>query len=207
MGLVQRWGRSKRRWGGASKIVFFSFDILLAKILSRLHFDNGEVFHARVTNAVPTAFRYLDRLTGKHAHFFVVLNHHRFPLEDEPMFGTMAMALQAETFSGIHHQSFDLVVRFVGKHDIISPRPVFFPTGLNDDAFIDVEQRVDHVEQGSGLQHAISACFAVEADDLFESRHRGFGMDELRSGNAFDDDIAMAVIDGQYGNASRHGIE
>ena len=100
------------------------------------------------------------------------------------------MALQAETFSGIHHQSFDLVVRFVGKHDIISPRPVFFPTGLNDDAFIDVEQRVDHVEQGSGLQHAISACFAVEADDLFESRHRGFIFTEP----AFDKHLAKNRI-------------
>jgi hypothetical protein len=108
----------------ASKIVLKTNDVVLAKIVTALHFDKDQVVSARVFNAMSSADGNIDRFSIANCNLAAVESYLCGTGNDEPVFRPLRVFLVTQTFSGKHLDPFDLESRCFFQHGVGAPWPL-----------------------------------------------------------------------------------
>lgn len=85
---------------GASKIVLKTHDVVFAKIVSALHFDEDQVLRARVFDAMSGADGNIDRFAMTDRDVAAVERYLCCTGNNVPMFRALRVFLVTQTFSG-----------------------------------------------------------------------------------------------------------
>jgi len=101
-------------------VILDPLEIVLPEIITGLNFDKDHVFCSWVfgLDARPVAgYRPPD---PPQTESFIISVNYRQTLDDKPVFSPMPMALKTQALTGIDNNPFDLVIRFVREHPVIS---------------------------------------------------------------------------------------
>jgi len=106
---------------GSPKVVLETLDIVLTKVGADLDFDENERLGAGVADSVQTTDGNIDRFADVDITWLTVEDQLTRTADDEPMFGTMSMALVAETFVRLDDDLFHLVAVGTTQHRVTAP--------------------------------------------------------------------------------------
>ena len=109
----------------AGVVVAEADDIIFAQVLAVLHLNNHQRDDARVLQAMLGARGHVGGLVGRNELFFVSAGDLGGAGNDNPVFASMVVLLQAKAMLGQNHDPLDFVARALFQHCKAAPRPTF----------------------------------------------------------------------------------
>jgi hypothetical protein len=106
---------------GSSEVVLDPLDIVFSEIIACLYLDKAYLPGAPVGHTVAGPGGDIHGLTRVQGNLPAVNGGQGLSPQDIPMFGTAAVALEAQPLTGIDDNPFDFVIRGVGQNLIASP--------------------------------------------------------------------------------------
>lgn len=103
------------------EVILDPFNVILPEILPALDFDEHKRFVTRVTDTVETTDRYVNRITCANPARDAFKDHLTNTGNDEPVLGSMGVALITQSLTRLHHNRLDLEAVTSSKHRVLTP--------------------------------------------------------------------------------------
>jgi hypothetical protein len=106
---------------GSAEIVRDAFNIVFTKVFTGLNFDKDNIGRTWIGQAMGLIRKNTYRVPWFKDLITVVTGDQGRAAHDGPRFPSEAVTLKAQSFSGVHDNSLDLVVGRIGQHLVVTP--------------------------------------------------------------------------------------
>src|SRR3972149_2255788 len=112
-------------WFSSSIVIIIALDIVFPKIIPNLYLDDMQRLAAPILQTVPGADRDIGTLIFQYGDHFITIGDCCRAGYNHPVFGALAVTLQAEPRTGRDFDALDLeAVLILFQHGVVAPRTI-----------------------------------------------------------------------------------